>query len=86
VWDDLVQLAGKDKLIARAKQHLAAGRQLHALHLIDIVLKGEPANRKAREIEIAALTQLMDQGKGELLDEQGWLETSLAVAREAIGE
>ena len=86
VWGDLVELAGKDKLIARAGEHLAAGRHLHALHLTDIVLKGEPDNRPAREIEIAALTQLMEAGKGELLDEQGWLETSLNVAREAIGE
>jgi alkyl sulfatase BDS1-like metallo-beta-lactamase superfamily hydrolase len=86
VWDDLVELAGADRLVERAADHLVRGRPVHALHLVDLVLRGQPGRVQAREVEIGALTALIEEGRGETFDEQGWLETNLAAARAAIGQ
>lgn len=85
VWNEIVELAGVDNLVARAQAHVNAGRPVHALHFTDIVVGVAPAHEGARLAEIAALEQLIDRGQGCLLDEQGWLETERTKARAAIG-
>ena len=42
IHGELAELAGTGALLARAKRHLDAGRPLHALHFIDIVLGAAP--------------------------------------------
>ena len=42
IHGELAELAGTGALLARARQHLDAGRPLHALHFIDIVLGAAP--------------------------------------------
>jgi alkyl sulfatase BDS1-like metallo-beta-lactamase superfamily hydrolase len=37
VSDDVVQLAGADALVDRAREHLDAGRPLHAIHLAELL-------------------------------------------------
>jgi alkyl sulfatase BDS1-like metallo-beta-lactamase superfamily hydrolase len=86
IWEELIDLAGADRLIERARAHLAAGRPVHALHFTDIVTARLPDCREARFAEIAALDQLIEAGRGELLDEQGWLETERARTMAAIGQ
>jgi alkyl sulfatase BDS1-like metallo-beta-lactamase superfamily hydrolase len=39
---DVVELAGADALVQRAREHLAAGRPLHAIHLAELVATDHP--------------------------------------------
>ncbi|WP_186246035.1 MBL fold metallo-hydrolase [Mycobacterium simulans] len=39
---DVVELAGADALVERARAHLAAGRPLHAIHLAELVSEDHP--------------------------------------------
>ena len=50
IHGELAELAGTDALLARARQHLDAGRPLHALHFIDIVLGGAPEHVAALQL------------------------------------
>jgi glyoxylase-like metal-dependent hydrolase (beta-lactamase superfamily II) len=42
---DVVELAGADALVDRARAHLAAGRPLHAIHLAELVSSDHPGAR-----------------------------------------
>lgn len=42
---DVVELAGADALVDRARAHLAAGRPLHAIHLAELVPEDHPGVR-----------------------------------------
>lgn len=84
IWSELVDLAGVDGLLDRAQAHLEGRRPLEALHFTDLIVATDAGHRRAREIEIAALEQLVEAGRGEIFDEQGWLETEIAKARAAI--
>jgi alkyl sulfatase BDS1-like metallo-beta-lactamase superfamily hydrolase len=42
---DVVELAGADALVQRAREHLAAGRPLHAIHLAELVAADDPGAR-----------------------------------------
>ena len=86
VWADLVELAGAGALVDRARRHAEAGHPVEALHLLDMVIAGEPGHAAARRLEIAAIDQLIEAGRGENSDEQAWLETQQADARAALGE
>ena len=41
---DFVQLVGADRLVARAEEHVAAGRPVHAIHLAEKVAHADPAH------------------------------------------
>jgi glyoxylase-like metal-dependent hydrolase (beta-lactamase superfamily II) len=45
VTADVVELAGADTLVDRARTHLAAGRPLHAIHLAELVSSAHPGAR-----------------------------------------
>jgi alkyl sulfatase BDS1-like metallo-beta-lactamase superfamily hydrolase len=45
VTADVVELAGADALVDRARAHLAAGRPLHAIHLAELVASDHPRAR-----------------------------------------
>ena len=47
VTADVVELAGVDALVERARAHLAEGRPVHAIHLAELV---PPDHRGAREV------------------------------------
>jgi alkyl sulfatase BDS1-like metallo-beta-lactamase superfamily hydrolase len=42
---DVVELAGGDALVDRARAHLGAGRPLHAIHLAELVSSDHPGAR-----------------------------------------
>jgi alkyl sulfatase BDS1-like metallo-beta-lactamase superfamily hydrolase len=46
VADDVVELAGADALVERARAHLDEGRPLHAIHLAELVSEGHPGARE----------------------------------------
>jgi alkyl sulfatase BDS1-like metallo-beta-lactamase superfamily hydrolase len=45
VSTDVVELAGADALVQRAREHLDADRPLHAIHLAELVAAGHPEAR-----------------------------------------
>jgi alkyl sulfatase BDS1-like metallo-beta-lactamase superfamily hydrolase len=49
---DLLELAGADALLDRARQKLASGHHEESLHLLDIVLSAAPENAVARALAI----------------------------------
>jgi glyoxylase-like metal-dependent hydrolase (beta-lactamase superfamily II) len=79
VHSDLAELAGgAGKLAARASEHIAAGRPLEALHLLDIALGAEPANREALQAKKAASEALLAASGGGNLSETFWLRSEIA--------
>lgn len=59
IWAELVELAGgPDRLADSARARLANGQPVAALHFTDMILSVLPGHRAARDIEIAALTEL----------------------------
>jgi alkyl sulfatase BDS1-like metallo-beta-lactamase superfamily hydrolase len=56
---DLVELAGADAVIARAEQHLAADRPVHAIHLAEAVLHADSEHAGARDILRSAHERLL---------------------------
>jgi len=79
VSDDIVALAGADALITRASEHVEAGRPLHALHLIDIVLGANESNKAALEVRKSALEILLSEAENGLQNsyEIYWLNSRL---------
>jgi alkyl sulfatase BDS1-like metallo-beta-lactamase superfamily hydrolase len=85
VWPELAELAGgPDALAERAAAHVAAGEPVEALHLVEIALAADISHARAREIQIAALEELIDRTGGSTFDELSYLESEVAQAREAL--
>ncbi len=59
VSSDLVELAGADAVVARARAHLDAGRPLQAIHLAEIVTDVDPDHGDARAVLRAAHERLL---------------------------
>lgn len=76
VHADLAELAGAEALTARAQKHLDAGRQLEAIHLLDII----PEHTPAIAVRKAAHEQLLAAGGGSNLSETMWLKAEIAAA------
>lgn len=68
---DIVELAGADSLVARAEEHLDAGRPIHALHLVEPVLTRTPDHQRARHVFRAAHRHLLAQSVN--FWERAWL-------------
>ena len=84
---DLTQLAGGANVLAdRARQRLAAGEPLQALHLVDIALGAEPSNAAALEVKRDASQALLDAGGGTNLSETMWLKSEIASAQGALAQ
>jgi alkyl sulfatase BDS1-like metallo-beta-lactamase superfamily hydrolase len=47
---DLLELVGADRLVARAQEHVAATRPVHAIHLAELVVHAEPDHAGARAV------------------------------------
>jgi len=85
VWPELAALAGgADVLATRAHAHIAEGRAVEALHLLEVALAAEPASRTALEVQLNAYEQLADATEGKIFDELGWLEGRMIKTREAL--
>ena len=83
---DLVEIAGAEPLTTRARAYVEAGRPLEAIHLTDIVLAIEPANRPALEVKLAAHEALLNASGASNLSETMWLRSEIAATREALGK
>jgi len=73
---DLVELAGADAVVARARAHLQAGRPVQAVHLAEIVTHVEPQHPGARVALRAAHEALLADSVN--FWETAWLTTQIA--------
>lgn len=85
IWPELAAMAGGASAIAaRAGAHVAAGRPVEALHLLEVALAAEPGNQAALMAELAAYEALADRTEGKTFDELGWLEGRIIHTKEAL--
>lgn len=70
---DVVELAGADALVARARMHLDAGRPVHAIHLAELVAEQHP---EARAVLRAAHENLLADSTN--FWETAWLTRQIA--------
>ncbi len=76
---DLAELAGgAGVLVARAKDKLAGGQTLEALHLLDIALGAQPGHMSALTVTADALKRLLAESGGSNLSETMWLKSEIA--------
>lgn len=87
VFAELSEIAGNEKLVAHARAHVEAGRPLHALHLLEIAIGGDPSDRAALMARRDALEILLERARplnnGYELD---WLQYRIRATNEALGE
>jgi len=82
---DLCRLAGgADQLAAEARKKLAAQQPLQALHLLDIALGADAANREALAVKKLTLQSLLDASGGTNLSEVMWLKAEIAATESAL--
>lgn len=72
---DLLELAGADALVTRARKKADEGKPEEALHLLDIVLGAEPGHTGATDLAVAVHEKLLD-GEGNFWL-SGWLENQI---------
>jgi alkyl sulfatase BDS1-like metallo-beta-lactamase superfamily hydrolase len=78
IWPELLELAGgTDPLVERARGHLDAGRPLHALQFVDLVLSQVPTHAEALQVKLDALEQLLAASGRENFSEVRWLEAEI---------
>jgi alkyl sulfatase BDS1-like metallo-beta-lactamase superfamily hydrolase len=82
---DIAELAGGASALAgRARLHVEASRPLEAIHLLDIALGVDPANKDALAVKKAALEQLLTASGGNNLSETMWLKSEIAATEAAL--
>ena len=75
---DLAELAGgSDALAVRAQEKADAGQPLEAIHLTDIALGADPANRAALAAKKTALKHLLAASGSQNLSETMWLRAEI---------
>jgi alkyl sulfatase BDS1-like metallo-beta-lactamase superfamily hydrolase len=80
---DLAELAGTDALVKRAQAHVDSDKPLEAIHLLDIVLAVEPANRDALAVKKASLEHLLIACTSQNLSETMWLKSEISAVEAA---
>lgn len=58
---DLIELAGSDAIVERARAVLDRGEPLRAIHLAEIVNRAEPGHEEAKKVLVAAHQQLLNE-------------------------
>lgn len=82
---DLCRLAGgADKLASEARDKLQRQHPLEALHLLDVALGAEPANRTALAVKRDVLQALLEDSGGINLSEVMWLKAEIAATDTAL--
>ena len=82
---DLAELAGGAAAVAaRAEARLDSGEPLEALHLVDVALGADPAERTALAVKKAACQLLLERSGAQNLSETMWLRAEIAEAEAAL--
>lgn len=79
---DVVAAAGADALVTAARNHLAGGQLVKALHLIDLILAAEPSHPAARAVAVEAHDALL--AESENFWEKAWLTKSINELRGTV--
>lgn len=85
VHADLLELAGAEALVTRAREKAAAGKREEALHLLDIVLSAEPGHAAARALAIEVHESLLADARSFRTTGNFWLEGWLEHQIERLG-
>lgn len=72
-FEELVDLAGEDSVVERARAKLLADEPVVAIHLLEAVLRHRPTHRSAIEVMIDAHQALLESGGDVNFWESGWL-------------
>ena len=87
-WPRLVESAGIAPFILTAQSFLTESQPLRALHILDIALTAEPANRLALELKLDALERLLRtaSNEGGLNNDYEiyWLRSRIAATKAAL--
>jgi alkyl sulfatase BDS1-like metallo-beta-lactamase superfamily hydrolase len=84
--NDLAKLTGgAGPLSALARDKIAAGKPLEAMHLLDIALAAEPQHAGALQVKKDTLQALLAASGGSNLSEVMWLRSEIAAAEAALG-
>ena len=85
VYGDVVRLAGgPDAITKLAVERIRAGKSAEALHLTDIALAADSANRGALEARLNALQTLLAATQNRM--EMGWLNYGIRDAKKRLGK
>ena len=82
---ELVDVAGPDAVVARARTKITAGDAVTAVHLAEAVLRHQPDHAAAVDVMIDAHQALLDTGGDVSFWESGWLRHQLVRWRNASG-
>ena len=84
VYGDVVRLAGgPDAITKLALERIQGGKAAEALHLTDIALAADTANRGALEARLKALETLLAATQNRM--EMGWLTYGIRDAKKRLG-
>ena len=73
---DLIELAGPDALVGRARERFEAGEPIEALHLLDLLLSQDEAHEPALALAVEVHRHLLDESVNFWLS--AWLRTKIA--------
>ena len=88
LYADVAALSGgAEPLLAEARQRLDRGEPEAALHFIEIASAGNPDDKAALLVRLAALNQLLERAfaEGGNFSETTWLKSRIAAAEAALG-
>lgn len=85
---DIARLAGLDAMAEAAAAHVAAGRNVHAMHLLELSTAADPTHRASLEVMRTALTNLREEAVATFNNtyEIDWLKYRLKATEEALGD
>jgi alkyl sulfatase BDS1-like metallo-beta-lactamase superfamily hydrolase len=63
VYGEVVELAGGEALVSKAREHLEKDQPVHALHFLEMALSGNGNSRSALETRLDALSMLLTEAK-----------------------
>jgi alkyl sulfatase BDS1-like metallo-beta-lactamase superfamily hydrolase len=89
VYPDLAGLAGHEALLKRASQLLSQNKPVHALHLLEVVLAGKPADtgdNPALQMRLEALNRLLKDALTTGNNyEKDYLRSRIAITEQQLG-
>jgi alkyl sulfatase BDS1-like metallo-beta-lactamase superfamily hydrolase len=82
VYPDLVELAGAENVVRRARERIEAGEPVQAIHLTEAVLAAEPGNRGALTVYRDA--HVMLEADSQNFWEISWLRDQIRISEEKL--
>lgn len=85
MYPDLAELAGVEAIVAKSREHTAAGRPVEALHLLEVAVAGEPANAAALTLRLTTLEGMLETAiQGGNNYEKDYLREQIKETKEAL--